>query len=194
MGSDPCIQFDLPAYPWDVEVTLNSALSAISAGDDLDRWRVATGLLESFATQAEILTWNACLCACSRCAQWLAALGFFLQLQQRSLEASRVTEVTVLEACSSRAPWPHCIALTGAGPTAALNAAAARVSRAAAASAAQLGLLGRLRHPETRKKRLELDIVYSRGRHAAPSPDPVNIRSSGTWTCDRCEGNELDDV
>lgn len=46
-----------------------------------------------------------------------------------------------------RAPWPHCIALTGAGPTAALNAAAARVSRAAAASAAQLGLLGRLRHP-----------------------------------------------
>ncbi|CAK9100063.1 unnamed protein product [Durusdinium trenchii] len=127
-------------------VTLNSALSAISAGDDLDRWRVATGLLESFATQAEILTWNACLCACSRCAQWLAALGFFLQLQQRSLEASRVTEVTVLEACSSRAPWPHCIALTGAGPTAALNAAAARVSRAAAASAAQLGLLGRLRH------------------------------------------------
>jgi len=30
---------------------------------------------------------------------------------------------------------------------------------------------------ETRKKRIELDSDYSRGRHAAPHPDPVNLRS-----------------
>ena len=32
-------------------------------------------------------------------------------------------------------------------------------------------------YAETRKKRLELDLDYSRGRHLAPVPDPVNLRS-----------------